>query len=93
MGGGGGGGEQPTLYVIHAMRGFFRSISLGQNQPVANVLQVCVVVVVVVVVLLYCCRCCCRCKGVVVPFSAVGFSFPACKYPAIFTRLRRSCSN
>lgn len=39
-GGGGEGGEQPSPHVVHAMRGFFRSISLGQNQPVANVLQV-----------------------------------------------------
>lgn len=45
-GGGGGvgrageGGEQPSPHVIHAMIGFFRSIALGQNESVANVLQV-----------------------------------------------------
>lgn len=50
VGTGGTGGEgsnssqpQPSAHVIHAMRGFFRSIALGKNQSMASVLQVCFV--------------------------------------------------
>lgn len=39
-GGSSSGQSQPSAHVIHAMRGFFRSIALGQNEPMANVLQV-----------------------------------------------------